>query len=359
MTETMTSRQRTLAALHHEQPDRCPTFSWWDKNIEQRLREYMGLGQDQPAELELGCTPWKGAGPGEKIPDSHWEVVFQHTPKALGEGEGRWINSAGAAIDNGYYIHHPLADAQKLEDFEAYSYVQPEWIQIDEATLQAVGEIKQQDAIVKAGIAQPFKTAWEIRGMENLMCDFLVNPEFVEFLYDRIYAVGTRYMVLAAQAGVDVVQIHGDLAMQDRLLMAPQTWRKFDKPRLAELIRRTKQANPDVLVYLHSDGDMTAIVDDLIEVGLDILNPIQPESMDPFEAKKRWGDRLVLHGGVSLQRTLPLGSPQDVANEVSELIHHCAAGGGYVLGPTNGLTHDVPIENIVAMYETANRTPIG
>jgi uroporphyrinogen decarboxylase len=359
MTATMTLRERTLAALHHRQPDRCPTFSWWNKPIDDRLRAHLDLADEQSVEVELGCTPWHGVGTGLEIPDSHWETIFQFTPKSYQEGEGKWVNSAGAAVDEGYYVHHPLARAESLEEFEAFSYVCPEWVKpANDATRRKVREIQAGDAIAKGGIAQPFKTAWEIRGMENLLCDFMINPEFVEFLYDRIYATGTRQLVEAARCGVDVLQIHGDLAMQDRLLMPPNIWRKHDKPRLAALIEQVKAANPDVQVFLHSDGDMTAIVDDLVEVGLDILNPIQPECMDPYETKKRWGDRLVLHGGVSLQRTLPCGSPEDVGAEVRALIAGCAAGGGYVLGPTNGLTHDVPLENIVAMYETANATPI-
>ena len=187
-----------------------------------------------------------------------------------------------------------------------------------------------------------------------MLCDFLVSPGIAERIYDRLYGFITAYGVRLAEAGVDVVQIYGDLAMQDRLLMNPDVWRRFDKPRLAHLITEVKRANPDVYVFMHSDGKMTDIIPDLVEVGLDILNPIQPECQDPLEVKKTWGDRLVLHGGVSNQRSIPLGTPQEVKDEVRRLLDHCSPGGGFVLGPANVLLPEFPVENIVAMYETVS-----
>jgi uroporphyrinogen decarboxylase len=166
----------------------------------------------------------------------------------------------------------------------------------------------------------------------------------------------TAYCVRLAEAGVDMVQIYGDLAMQDRLLMKRETWRRFDHPRLARLIRKVKCASPATYVFMHTDGDMTELVPDLIEVGLEVLNPIQPECMDPFEVKERWGDRIVLHGAVSIQKTLPFGTVDEVKREVRGLVERCGRGGGYVLGPTNGITGDAPPENIVAIYEAVHET---
>ena len=139
--------------------------------------------------------------------------------------------------------------------------------------------------------------------------------------------------------------------MQDRLMMSPETWRRFDKPRLADLITRVKRVNPEVYVFMHTDGKVIDIIPDLVEIGLDILNPIQPECQDPVDVKRKWGDRLVLHGAVSNQRSVPLGTIQEVKDEVKYLLDHCGAGGGFVLGPANALQAAYPVDNVAAMYE--------
>ena len=123
---------------------------------------------------------------------------------------------------------------------------------------------------------------------------------------------------------------------------------------LANLIAEVKRVNPDTYIFMHTDGRMTDIIPDLIEVGLDILNPIQPECQDPVEVKRKWGDRLVLHGTVSNQRSVPLGTTQDVKNEVKRLLDHCSKRGGYVLGPSNVLLPEFPTENILAVYEAVS-----
>jgi len=147
------------------------------------------------------------------------------------------------------------------------------------------------------------------------------------------------------------VQIVGDIAMQDRLMMAPDTWRRFDRPRLNAMIEVVRAAVPDVRIGMHSDGKVTDIVPDLIAAGIEILNPIQPECMDPLDVKRQWGDRLVLHGCVSIQRTIPFGSPADVKREIHELIDGCGRDGGLIIGPSNVLMKEFPLDNIIAMYE--------
>ena len=145
--------------------------------------------------------------------------------------------------------------------------------------------------------------------------------------------------------------------MQDRLIMGPDRWREIDKPRLAALIHTVKDIKPDIHIFIHSDGDLTAIMDDLIEIGFDIIDPIQPECMDPVEVKRKWGDKITLHGCGSLQHTLPFGSVEDVRNEVIRLIDHCGYNGGLVLRPSNTIGFDCPVENVVAFFGTARDYP--
>lgn len=200
-------------------------------------------------------------------------------------------------------------------------------------------------------MTQAFKSAWLVRGMNNVLMDYLINPNLINEMYERIYSFATASCISLVKAGVDMIEITGDIGMQRGLMMSPAVWRKFDKERLGKLILRLKEINPDLKMFMHTDGDVSEIIEDLIEIGIDILNPIQPECMAPAEIKKKYGDRLVLHGAVSLQKTLPFGSPEDVREEVRFLIKNCNVDGGFVIGPSNVLFKEIPPENIVAMYE--------
>ena len=141
--------------------------------------------------------------------------------------------------------------------------------------------------------------------------------------------------------------------MQDRIIMGPDTWRAVDKPRMARLIADTRAVNPDLYFYVHSDGNVMDLVEDFIEIGFDIVNPLQPECMDPAEVKQRWGDKIVLHGGISLQRTLPNGTPDEVRAEVEALVRSCGYNGGLVVFPSNVIQPDTSVENIISCFHAA------
>lgn len=356
----MTSRERILTALDHREPDRCPTYLWIDDACLERLADTLGVEDQEGVERELGIDRWRQVEIPVGNADGRKDVVRRFVPKAFRALADGFIHENGIVerIHPGAryledLIWHPLQEMRDAEELSSYPFAGPEHVAHDPARGDDIRRIQERDAVVFVDLPQPFKTAWHLRGMENLFCDFLQNPVFVDALYDRLYAVVKAQAVEAARAGVDVVEIVGDIAMQDRLMMSPATWRRFDKPRLAEVIQTVKRIDDTVRVYMHSDGAVTEIVPDLVEIGLDILNPLQPECMDPFALKKAWGDRLVLHGGVSVQRTIPLGTPRDVRDEVRRLVDGCAPGGGFVLGPSNVLISEFPMENIITMYQTA------
>jgi uroporphyrinogen decarboxylase len=192
-----------------------------------------------------------------------------------------------------------------------------------------------------------------LRGVDNVLCDYLLHRDFLEALYERLYALYTEVGLREVRAGVDMVSLWGDIAMQDRIIMGPDTWRQVDKPRMAKLVAALKAENPKLYTFVHSDGALTDLMDDLVEIGFDIINPIQPECMDPVEVKRRWGDRIVMHGCVSVQQTLPFGTPEDCRAEVEHLIRKCGYNGGLVVKPSNGVQPDCPVENIVACYHAA------
>ena len=238
------------------------------------------------------------------------------------------------------------------ESPDEYNFPGPECIVNDPKAGERVEKYKAMGKFVSGGIEMPFKTAWQLRGLRNFLMDYAANPDFVEKLYDKIYELDVEIARKLARAGVDMITIVGDIAMQDRLFVNPKMWCSIDKPRLKYLISEAKKIKPDIHIFIHSDGNLREIMLDLIEIGFDVINPIQPESMDPVEIKRLYGDRITLHGTISVQRTLPFGTIDDVKREVIDRIERCGYNGGLVLGPSNVIPYDTPVENVIALYET-------
>ena len=147
------------------------------------------------------------------------------------------------------------------------------------------------------------------------------------------------------------MRLGDDIGTQRGMMIGPATWRKFLKPRLESVIDAARSERPDIPVFYHSDGDVREVIDELIEVGVTILNPVQPECMDPVEIRRRYGHRLTLWGTIGTQTVLPHGTAAEIRAVISEYMATLAPGGGYVIGPTHSINRDVPWENIVAFYE--------
>jgi uroporphyrinogen decarboxylase len=189
--------------------------------------------------------------------------------------------------------------------------------------------------------------------MERLLLDFADANPFAGALLDRITALREVQARRYAESGADVICMGDDVGTQRGMLMSVRMWRAWLKPRLARVIAAARSVRPDVLVFFHSDGDVTAIVEDLIETGVDILNPVQPECMDPVALRQRFGERLCLWGTIGTQSTFPFGSPDDVRREVRTRVETVGRNGGLFLAPTHMIEPEVPLANIVAFVEAA------
>ncbi|MBN1513791.1 MAG: hypothetical protein JXB13_17370 [Phycisphaerae bacterium] len=259
-------------------------------------------------------------------------------------GEGDWYEER---------VSGPLDSAQCVADIEAYPWPEPDRIVVPLDYAQRLGDARQSGGFTSGIIPNPYKDAWTLRGMDNVLMDYLINPEVLDAMYDRLYALYQGMAVRMTASGVDMISVIGDIAMQDRIVMGPQAWRRVDKPRLAAMIEACRQENPDVFFFVHSDGNIMDVMDDLVDIGFNVINPIQPECMDPAAVKRRWGDRITLHGGISLQRTLPNGTPDEVRGEVNALIRDCGYDGGLVVFPSNVIQPDTPVENVIACFHAA------
>jgi uroporphyrinogen decarboxylase len=196
-----------------------------------------------------------------------------------------------------------------------------------------------------------FERAHFLRGLNELLVDLYLNPQFVHDLLDNILKFILGNVKQLAELGVDGIFLSDDYGHQNSLLMSPDHWRKFIKPRLKVLFDTIRSEG--LFTFLHSCGNVSEIIPDLVKLGLDVLHPIQPEAMDIVSLKSKYGDKLALYGGISTQQTLRK-TPDEVEEEVRQTIKIMAKGGGYILAPGITLQYDIPLENILAFIRTAN-----
>ena len=201
-----------------------------------------------------------------------------------------------------------------------------------------------------------YENSWQIRGYEPFLMDLLVQREWAELLLNRFRENNERTATAAARAGYDCLSLGDDVASQNALMFQPALWREVMKPRWASVIAAARAIKPDIHVWYHSDGNISEIIDDLVEIGITILNPVQPECMNPLDIRKRCGKQLAFDGCVGTQSTFPFGTPAEVRRNVRELVEALdGKNGGLLLSPTHVLEPEVPPENIIAFFEECER----
>jgi uroporphyrinogen decarboxylase len=249
---------------------------------------------------------------------------------------------------------HPLADDKALSAYRPPDPYRPELYREAE---RLVRDYKHEYWIVGATVTTIFETAWALRGLETLLVDLVTDPDLAQAILD----IPFRYHLAAAkrlvEIGVDAIWVGDDVGAQNAMLISAGTWRKVFKPMWAEFFSTLKGMNPHLKILYHSDGVIAPIVSDMIEVGLDVLNPIQPACWDMAALKKQYGDHLCFWGSIDEQHTLPFGTPGDVRREVLARLETLGKDGGLVIGPTHHVQLDTPLENFWAMHETIRGTP--
>jgi uroporphyrinogen decarboxylase len=194
-----------------------------------------------------------------------------------------------------------------------------------------------------------FERAWSLRGMEEVLIDFILNPGFAGELLDRIVDYNLAVVDIVAQYPVDCIFFGDDWGQQKGLIMGPRHWREFLKPRIERMYAHVKSKG--MYVAQHSCGDVSEIFEDLVAAGMDIYNTFQPEVYDIVEMKRRYGPRVTFYGGISTQRLLPSASPDEVRAETRRLMGILGVDGGYIVAPTHAIPDDTPTENILAFLD--------
>jgi uroporphyrinogen decarboxylase len=263
----------------------------------------------------------------------------------------------------GIYEHtvfSPLSSIKTIEDLEEWDPPSPDWY--DYSSLHSKSETYSEYATVFVGDRTNrtcvLHEAIYLRGVKQALIDPLRHPQLTRCLYEKItqfYLEFNKRCFEEAGDLIDIFMMGEDLGTQEGLLVSPIIFREFIKPYLVRHVRLASRYN--IRVMLHSCGAIRELIPDLIEIGIDILNPIQvrAKGMKPLELKNEFGDLLSFHGGIDIQQTLPYGKPEDVRAEVMDRIQTLGKGGGYILCSTHNIQSDTPIENIIAMYEEAKR----
>ncbi len=196
-----------------------------------------------------------------------------------------------------------------------------------------------------------FERAWSIRGMDKILVDMLERPAFVEALLDRIlYEWNLPIIDQQLALGVDGFYFAEDWGSETSLLFSPRLWRRFIKPRMALMYERVRQAG--AVVGQHSDGAVAGLFPDLVEIGMQVFNPLSPTIMEPAATKRQWGDKICFYGGIDVTELLPFGTPEQVCEEIRRMAALMGRGGGYILQSSHTMLDDVPTENIVAYIDT-------
>jgi uroporphyrinogen decarboxylase len=291
----------------------------------------------------------------------HIDAVVSASPKYIGPHLKAGYDYFGRGYrrvkyETGVYdevSYHPLAEFQTIDEVEAnYTWPAPDWFDYSGIRAQLKGK---EQYPVRGGGSEPFLEYAYLRGLERAYLDLLENPELVHYCLEKLVDLdyeNTRRIFEQLPGQVTYTYVAEDLGSQENLLFSPKTIREFLFPGMRRMIQLAHEAG--VYVFTHSDGAIRKIIPELIEIGIDLLNPIQwrCKGMERDGLKRDFGDRLIFHGGVDNQQTLPFGTVDDVRREVIDNMEIMGRGGGYILAPCHNIQSVSPVENIVAMYET-------
>lgn len=347
----MDSRERVRAALTCRRPDRPPkALAFWDEevsgipNTSERLRldvrfvkfeplpeqnDFLAYAQQLPADVHVGNL--------HQLRTYHeWNYHPERGP------------------------HGPLSAATTLSDFS--DFVLPNLT----APERHAGLAEKVAAFHARGLAvaggpphlggELFETAYRLRGFETFLEDLRLRPHLAHYLLDQLAATLLHSSVILARAGVDVLLLDDDVSMNTGMIISPATWREFFKPRLAEIIRASRSVAPELIVFYHSDGNFTSILPDLVEIGVNTINPVQPDCMDALAIKRAFGDKLSIWGAVGTAALWTWGTPDEVAAEV-RFRARTLGPGGLLLCPAYDIDF-TPRDSLFAFAEAAEELEV-
>jgi uroporphyrinogen decarboxylase len=354
----MNSRNRVLAALTRRQkPDRLPfEISWgaFTPSLMEVYRRKTGatVAPDEYFDFDTRSVD---LNPTQRAND-FTRFFAGSLPSNVTFDEWGCGSVPGSIEHFVEFKYHPLQSATTLAEIEAFDWPDVTAEYRYEGLAEKTAECQRRGYAVTGELYQTiFERAWLMRGMEQLLMDFLAAPEIGHAICDSIAELRIEQARRLASLGVDVLRLGDDVCSQKGPLMSVATYRTFLKEPTRAIIRAAKQVNPDLLVFMHSDGRVGDMIEEYIDIGVDILNPVQPECNDFDDIVRRAGGRLGFWGGIGTQSTMPFGDPADVAAAVALAQQKLGTDGGLLVAPTHILEPEVPWENVVAFVDAAKK----
>ncbi|MFB0547174.1 MAG: uroporphyrinogen decarboxylase family protein, partial [Anaerolineae bacterium] len=261
-------------------------------------------------------------------------------------GIGHW---AGGAKDTYEKMFPPIARTLTVNEVRAL----PEPVIDSAGVAERVRNYHERGYPVVGYTGSIYEWSWWLRGMERFMIDLLLAPDLAQAIIEKATAFTKNLALESAKLGIDVLAFYDDAGMQTGMQISPALWRQLVKPAWQEVLITVREKYPNTAFFLHSCGNIRPIVPDIIELGFDILHPVQPECMDPVKLKKEFGDRILLCGTLGAQQTFPFGTAEEVKLEIMRLMDTLGQDRRCILCPSNRIQPETPWENIMAFVQTA------
>ena len=340
----MDKRENLLRALKKEEPQYVPFGFELCNSLENEFRKRTG----QQDYMEYYGMPYRYVN---ILPTKN---PIDYSKYFTNLSDNTTIDEWGVAHIPGNLAHFskmvsPMKDFMTRE--EIWNFPTPDVLEKYrwEGLKQKVDFVKGKGLAAIYSAIQIFEPAWYLRGLDNFLMDMVLNEDMVEANLEKMTRIKSAMCARIAGSGFDIIVYGDDVGTQIGMMMNPELWRRWLKPTMQKVIKIAKEINPEILAYYHSDGVIYDIIPDLIEIGVDILNPIQPECMNPIQIKEMYGDKLAFWGTIGTQTTMPFGTVEEVEANVKEMIETVGKGGGLVIAPTHILEPEVPWPNIEAL----------
>lgn len=354
----MTGYERVVKAVRHERADRLPIDYYATPESHAALKKHLGIEDDETLLRRLGCdfrrVEGRFTGPADMVGAPGIRATGKDFLGII------WQPKKNEFATYNEIAYHPLAEAKTVRDIDEYPWPSIDWFDYSHLSEEIDRINAEVRYCVVFFVGGSFETPWYMRGLERFMMDLVECPDIAEAICSHVTDFYKQRAVRAleqSQGKIDLVYSGGDIGTQRGMMLSPALWREHIKPYSTQLIRTFKDMG--LMTMYHSCGSIVPVIDDLIDMGMDILDPIQPlaSGMDAVSLEERFGGRVTFHGGIDEQRLLPQGSADEVQRETARVMGVLGGDGAYVVCPAHCIQPDTPPENIMALYETALMYP--
>ncbi len=343
----MTSKEKVYKALNFKKTNSVPKFVWYSNEVKNIMGDQMGLHGPE-LEIELGndiLQTWLSI-------NGEMEREVPENTKFKDEWGITWKRQG----PHNMVMDHPLKDADinQIKNYSLPDPYKPERYKMLESLIGDYGDNYFIGADISGTIFEP---SYHLMGMENLFMEMASYNEKVDVLFDKIMEFSLKVALESIKRGVDWIWLGDDLGTQTGMLMSPKIWRYFLKPRMKRIIEQLRQKNKDIFIAYHSCGSVVDIIPDLIEIGVNVLNPIQPlaSGMDIYEIKEKFGHKLTLMGNIETQHFLKNATSGQIHKRIKEMVEELSVNGGYIFAASHTIQPDTPVENILALIDELKR----